>query len=55
MLDFLVSKEVSNKMQWKMMPRGKDSRPGMAGLFNLLAVFGGSFILMHGIVNDIIH
>ncbi|XP_045027157.1 uncharacterized protein LOC123470669 [Daphnia magna] len=40
MLDFLVSKEVSNKMQWKMMPRGKDSRPGMAGLFNLLAVFG---------------
>jgi hypothetical protein len=42
MLGFLVAKDVSNSLQWKMSPRGRDNRPGMAGLFNLLAVFGGN-------------
>ncbi len=35
-------------MQWKMSPRGRDNRPGMAGLFNLLAVFGGKYNMMTG-------
>ncbi|EFX60412.1 hypothetical protein DAPPUDRAFT_124270, partial [Daphnia pulex] len=38
-LGFLVAKDVSNSFQWKMNPRGRDNRPRMAGLFNLLAVF----------------
>ncbi|KAK4004020.1 hypothetical protein OUZ56_005763 [Daphnia magna] len=29
-------------MQWKMCPRGKDARPALAGLYDLLAVFGVS-------------
>jgi hypothetical protein len=48
MLGFLVAKDVSNSLQWKMSPRGRDNRPGMAGLFNLLAVFGGKQNMMTG-------
>lgn len=31
-----------------MSPRGRDNRPGMAGLFNLFAVFGGKHNMMTG-------
>jgi hypothetical protein len=31
-----------------MSPRGRDNRPGMAGLFNLLNVFGGKYNMMTG-------
>jgi hypothetical protein len=48
MLGFLVAKDVSNSFQWKISPRGRDNRPGMAGLFNLLAVLGGKHNMMTG-------
>jgi hypothetical protein len=45
MFSFLISDVTSNAMQWKMCPRGKDNRPGLAGLHHLLAVFGGTLTL----------
>jgi hypothetical protein len=48
MLGFLVAKDVSNSFQCKMSPRGRDNRPRIAGLFNLLAVFGGKHNMMTG-------
>jgi len=46
MMGFLVLKEVCNSKQWKMIPRGNNSRSGMEGLFNLLAVFEGNLHFM---------